>query len=375
MKKSANERVIATLQVPWSTKLIHHLTLYNPILWWRVVVMKKKYVEWKTKDILLLCLSPLFGSASRMIRSMTMSSRVNGLIKTNNMQTTSFFVADYWMFVPYSYLIWKATTTTYHVISAIYEISKSRCVAHPAAYNCLLQRLQQKRAYRTYSYDLYLPISKNNGTAINPAEYILFLPGAYVEHVAYAEPASLLSDAGYIVVVMSGEPLGIVDTYLPRFFVSNIRYIQRTVENQFVSNKGNVHDMARWVLMGHSMGSLACTQLVSMLPKVKEIVMWGSVPFLDYMGNLSQADNIRVLVVQGTNDVVLEMFSTPETIQKFWDCLPKSTVKYEIVGGTHGGFGHYISNFVVNQDADSVLQVTEQHSLAVQATVDFLRVT
>lgn len=274
------------------------------------------------------------------------------------------------MIVPCSYLLWKSALTAYQVVTTISEISKSRCVAHPDAHNVLCQRLHEQRAYRFYSYDIYLPpLVVPDIKARNSNSYIFFLPGAYVDPVSYAQPASLLSDSGFIVVVVSSDPLGIVDTLLPRFCPSNLKSIQRSVEERFGSLFSPIYPR-RWILMGHSMGSLACTKLARHFPDIKDVVLWGSVPFLNYLEDISHLNSVRVLFVHASKDIIMKMFSTPESIQEFWNHLPKSTERYEIVDGTHAGFGNYISSFV--EDPDGCLDVAQQHSIAVKETIRFL---
>jgi predicted esterase len=417
---AVNPKQSIVLQLPWTTKLRHNLAYYNPILWWRATVMKKRLVHWNMLEIILLCTLPitLIGTSSRvMMTAVSSRTQHNNDIRTNDPLSTSKdkhnqlyngygnfilqILSKYWMIVPvlYSYLFYKVCRSMYSIVTSMYEIYTLRFVTHENAYQCLYDRIQQQRVYRTYSYDMYVPpqssLSSASALASNDTnsdtskrikdEYILFLPGAYVEHIAYSEPASLLSDYGYIVVVMSSEPLGIVDIHLSQFSPSNIQHIQRTVERQYntlIDGNNNCNNRSRWILMGHSMGSLTCTKLVSKLSNVNEMVMWGSAPFIDFMDDISQYNhnncnkNIRVLVVQGTNDDIIQSYGTPKSIQEFWNRLPIScTTRYDIIGGTHHGFGNYITQSFDNNSNNinvNCISTTEQHLIAVKATVDFL---
>jgi hypothetical protein len=265
------------------------------------------------------------------------------------------------------------------------------------------------RAYRTYAYDVYLPpslsslsssrphtversesshctnepsITTTNTNNLTATTFLLFLPGAFVEHVSYAQPAALLSDQGYIVIVLSSESSwGIVDRFVPPFTVSYIQHIQKEMEQKH--GGGGSDRQCRWVFMGHSMGSLTCTKLVSYFPNVHELVLWGSAPFLDYMENLSHLNDnnnisksLNVLVVQGTKDDIIQRYCTPEMVQEYWNRLPTSTTTlYEIIGGTHHGFGNYIRNNNNTGSNDDTIPMHEQHAIAVQVTIDFLNQT
>jgi Alpha/beta hydrolase family len=356
------------IRLSWHSRLRNHLTLYHPIVWWRALVMKNKPLLWSRKDVLVLLSTTFLGIFSRRFKNQSISTQSHRSTMKLRLFDDRFW--NCWTLVPFSYLLWKTALTAYHVLTAVSEISKSRCVAHPDACDVLYQRLLEQRAHRFYSYDIYLPpLVVASSVAPKRNNYILFLPGAYVDPVAYAQPASLLSDAGFIVVVVSSEPLGIVDTLLPRFCPSNLQSIQRSVEEQFGSLFYPILP-GRWILMGHSMGSLACTKLASHFPSIKDVVLWGSVPFLNYMGDLSHLNSVRVFVVQASKDIIMKIFCTPEAIQEFWNRLPKSTVTFEIIDGSHSGFGSYISSFV--EDPDGCLDVAQQHFIAVQETVRFL---
>jgi Alpha/beta hydrolase family len=396
-------RIAIREQLPYSYKIRHHLSLYNPIVWWRAVVMRKRKVQWNAFEIITLIFSPVLLSTAviRLIQPRRISSTSNSLQKSIHVSTTSErqwdWITALILAIPLNgYLLYKLSLTTHAIWTSMYQISHSRLIAHSQAYKCIQNRIQQNRAYRTYSYDVYMPptsiaslssvlqqCSTNLDTtttattekvAVNKRDYILFFPGAFVEHVAYAEPAALLSDHGYIVVVLSSEPLGIVDVQLPQFYVSKIKRIQRDMEQKHDLQNG---DTSRCILLGHSMGSLLCTKLIKHLPNVQDIVLWGSAPFLDYMGNISDS-NSRVLVAQGTMDQIIQLYSTPEMIYEYWHRLPKATtVLHEIPGGTHHGFANYIWNMNNhnNNDTDDEgsISTIEQHSIAVQVTIDFLR--
>jgi Alpha/beta hydrolase family len=335
---SASDELTAWKRVarqPWLTVLLDRLSLLHPITWWRLALFKR------------IDLKPaLYSAAAVALPAACISLRCDrsaDYLKTYLMSPWTLA----WM--------WKVAATAKKVADVLKDLHATQNEADPLAWKFLASRVQEGRAYRERRYDVYLPKNPAN------ARPILFFTGAYVEHVAYAEPASLLADDGYLVVVVSAEPLRIIDTWLPRFQPYSLRGVQRSIERRH----GCTSD---WVFAGHSMGSFACTKLATALG-VKTIVMWGSAPFVDFMADIS-ATEIRVLVVQATKDMIIDMFATPEATRRFWELLPASTARHDIVDGTHSGFGNYTSTWKPELDG---IPVAEQHSEAIRATLDFLK--
>ena len=418
---AVDARTTIQTQLPCTTRLRHYLTYYNPIVWWRATVMRKKIVNWYTYDMILLCLFPTTCRSTiplltrwRMIPQRPHSSPTT--TTTSSLECTH----RPWLLWPtlmapavvvplYAYLLVKIGRTVQSIRTSIRELQQSRMMAHAEAYQCLYERMMMpldeqeesqhgRRAYRTHAYDVYLPPShslestesNDHHDQLPTFEFILFLPGALVEHVAYSQPAAMLSDHGYVVIVMSSEPLGIVDMQIPQFYVSHIQQIQQDIETKHAkrstitaednnNNNNNNHSQCRWIFMGHSMGSLTCTKLIPYFPNIKEIVLWGSAPFLDYMGHIAHMDQdllllLRVLVVQGTKDEIIQCYCTPEMVQEYWNRLPPSTTTlHEIIGGTHHGFGNYIRNNNNEKEDRDIIPIYTQHEIAVQVTIDFLR--
>ena len=401
--KQGDARTTILKQIPYSTRLRHYIALYNPVLWWRATVMRKRIVRWSTYDLIMFSMLPLTGLI--LPQSKELISTTDRRFTLYNRSTGNwYFIFAATIKLPlYLYASYNIGRSVQDITKSILEIQQSRMIAHPDAYQCLYDRIQnsgndekeQCRGYRTYAYDVYLPPPQQQtphavgSEAVfheNPTTFLLFLPGAFVEYVAYAQPAALLSDYGYIVIVLSSEStLGIVDVHLPQFYVSHIQQIQHDMETKHGSNRDTTTgttttssrntNQYRWIFMGHSMGSLTCTKLISYFPNVKELVLWGSAPFLEYMGNLShmEQDELRVLVVQGTKDQIIQCYCTPEMEEEYWNRLPTSTTTlHEIIGGTHHGFGNYILNNGGDDDSDTIA-IGEQHAIAVQVTVEFLR--
>lgn len=325
-----------TASQPWGTVLLDGLSLFHPIVWWRIVAFKRIDIK-----------PALYSAAAIFLPAAYLSI---GSDPGRDSLTT--YLCSPWTLA----WTWKAAASVYRLLGGLKEMLTMRTVTNPSAWKILASRIEQGKAYRERGYDVYLPNDPTN------ARTIFFFTGAYVEQVAYAEPASLLADAGYLTVVVSAEPSRIVDTWLPKFNASTLRKLQRCIEKRH----GCSSDL---VLAGHSLGSFACTKLAPALG-VKDIVMWGSAPFVNWMDDISETD-IRVLVVQATNDMIIEMYATPDATRRFWELLPASTKRHVIVDGTHSGFGNYALGWRPEFDG---IPAAEQQVEAVKVTDDFLRI-
>lgn len=254
-----------------------------------------------------------------------------------------------------SVCLWKIATPLYRLVSGMKIVLSSTSITHPSAWECMAKRIEQGLLYRKRQYDVYLP-PKNCQQHNKPS--ILFFPGAFVPHEAYAQPVSRLADAGYTVVVVSAQVLKLVDHHLPRFRAAHLRSIMNAV-----GTPGG-----EWVLAGHSMGSFLCTKVATQLPNVHSVVMWGTAPFLQYLGDLSDS-SIRVLVVQASNDMIIDSFATQELMDTFYALLPSQRTVYEIEGGTHSGFANYRPHWKPEVDG---IPVDQQHAEAVDISIRFL---
>lgn len=377
---------------PWGTVVWDRLTLFHPRVWWRVSLYKR---------VAALVWRPLFTSAAAILLpvcayscyccSASTRPQHSGLRKDG--LATTYFCSP-WIVA----WTWKALISIQSLCEATWDLlTVQQSNTLPEAMECLQDRVHICRAYRERGYDVYLPpplkAKNDNHTddgdedsstlSLHSSPHILFFPGATVDHTAYSCTAAMMSDAGYLVVVLSAEPLRFVDTELPRFRAERLRRIQRRIEhcqgssasciqsNDDTSIKSTIMPANDWILIGHSMGSLACTKLAPELRNVKGIVLWGSAPFLDHMRDLSSQLDLSVLVVQATNDNVIQAFATPDTIRRFWEMLPApTTIRHDIVGGTHSGFGHYASCWKSELEG---IPIGEQQREAVDTTIRFLK--
>jgi hypothetical protein len=204
------------------------------------------------------------------------------------------------------------------LIQSFHSILEKRSPTLSRAKTTLDSRIQHHRAYRTRRYDVYLPSSlfstttsfsatdsakktttstlatttnskrNNSQHSINKLQVLLFIPGAYVSHDAYSEIASRLSDEGFVVAVLSMEPLRLAYSRLGNTDVKTIKDIMNSITNeillsksksiQSMANMGNADNnmisdknnnnnnnssdkIIEFTLMGHSMGAFAAMKL------------------------------------------------------------------------------------------------------------------
>jgi hypothetical protein len=157
--------------------------------------------------------------------------------------------------------------------------------------------------------------------------------------------------------------------------------------------------------MGHSMGSFAAMRLFRQFQEeqtsshpISKLVVWGVGAFLSMSTDLSSFDSTtnhnnsnngmttrttntpRILKVQGTNDVLLDLTQFFE--KEFQTHFPSDTQVEWIEGGTHGGFASYYPNPSLafpeekegggGNDDDCILSYAEQQDQACALTARFL---
>jgi pimeloyl-ACP methyl ester carboxylesterase len=299
----------------------------------------------------------------------------------------------------------------------------------PRAIDALKLRIRHRRAYRTRRYDVYLPpmlaglsenVTKSDVDTKITLRALLFIPGAAVAHEAYSEVAARLSDKGFVVAVMSLEPLRLAD----RHFGANLGSVKRIIEQITLDIHGSTmaqriqtyqksgDNISRvllpaktveWTFIGHSMGSFAAMQLFrafcdhsyknthtmgSNTPEQLEpitstmdivlgnkLVLWGTAAVVEFATDLSDQRDAQILIVQGTNDEFVELMRSR---QDELDALfPPATRTEHIVGGTHDGFGSYQSSYRWEDDGTKKFRrsasLNKQQKRACDATVRFLR--
>jgi len=385
---------------PIGTYRLNQLRLLSPFTWWGVATIRKcdtRPILVGLAGILLPALVyqltrgvlAFSGGATHAIGSSWTplgGAVMNRSTGSNRPSSSSNLILPY-LASPWTLgMIAHASASIQSIWLAIQQMLSGRSLSGLTAWQTLVDQVEVGRAYRTRKYDVYLPPS-SAGTATEPLHAILLLPGSAVEHVAYSEPATLLSNAGYLVVVVAAEPLRICFPELGTT-AGAIRRIQRSIERKHTSvslspttRRAADDCKMSWSMLGHSLGSFTACQLAEEFCKEEttaissgkggKIVLWGVAPFLDYLPDLSGHQILPVLVVQASNDGIVEAFATEELTKQFWERLPKDTAELVIKGGTHSGFANYVSMWTKKEV--SGIPREEQHRQAVQATVEFLQ--
>lgn len=125
--------------------------------------------------------------------------------------------------------------------------------------------------------------------------------------------------------------------------------------------------ISKWFLVGHSMGAFGATKVAEAL-EINAVVMWAAAPFAAALADLSRT-NIRVAVIQGSNDVllpfVLEKLQPPgiDLVKEFWAKLPPQALEFVIEHGTHSGFADYHSKSLPENNQRLSRQAQQQDAV------------
>jgi len=244
---------------------------FSPIVWWRAADFKRVDLRPLWTSCLALVVSPAV-----LLYLVTERSISNDGTTTTTRRQLSSVVITPWTVA----FAWKAFATMQKVYQAKRELEDTKSITKESAWECLAMEVEAGRAYRTRNYDVYLPLAEQASMNKKKLQAILFFPGAYVENAAYAGAASLLAQAGYLVIVVSSEPLRLVDEWL-----MPVQYVKR-----LCAHIQKRHSIDSWILGGHSMGSFFCTKLAQPL-NVKQIVMWGSGAYMKHAEKLLTSDD------------------------------------------------------------------------------------
>jgi pimeloyl-ACP methyl ester carboxylesterase len=250
-----------------------------------------------------------------------------------------------------------------------------------AALETHYQALEAQQAVVEHQYTVYLP---NALIANKTTRIILLLPGAGVEHLAYAAVAQKLSQQhNYLVTLIHNDPLRLASPLMG----FTPAYLQQIYQQVCATYNVGIDDSFRdIILMGHSLGAFTAATMAKALATTTTtttttttnpcqqnltLIQWGVAPFLDHVPDLSSITTIRSLIVQGSNDQVVQQFATMEMTSEFRKRQAVHTKYVVLQNGTHAGFADYTSQFLVEPTPPPA--GTTQLEQAVQATVAFLK--
>jgi ADP-ribosylation factor GTPase-activating protein 1 len=256
------------------------------------------------------------------------------------------------------------------------DFTEGRIPPFKSAQNLLASKLEEGRAIRTESYDIFLPPptvgDSDNGDSDSDSDAtsgLILYPGWGINHTAYAPIASKLSEAGILVVVLSMEPYRA--SVLPTQ-VEIERYLRVMYE---IISEVDLR-VKEWAVGGHAFGAqLAMKIAKATTPGTSRLVIWGcgSRP-IDYgAANLATTKKLEVLVLNGSEDKTIRKLSEAQQTD-FRNLLPKSSTFYRTIpGGNHNGFGHYERYKSYKYDGVRTITLDEHQAIAVEETARFLK--
>jgi len=262
----------------------------------------------------------------------------------------------------------------------------------------LLEKIKDGRVIHRHAYDLYLPPREDSLAKLDnhPITSLLLLPGFGVHHTAYADVATQISEYGIPVVVVSLQPLRLAHAKLGGSMNDVRRVIKSAGTDVTKYYKGNLlkqdgksvgNIVVEWQLGGHSMGGYAALQLAEELlkngsPSItlndgsiskvgSQIVVWAagnmidSVPNLQSTSQTSNTNDIRTLILLGSNDNIAK-FTSHRHKRQLLTKLPRGSRLFSIKGANHSGFASYdeasrnSSTFAINGQRDITLEAQQK---------------
>ena len=253
------------------------------------------------------------------------------------------------------------------VIGAIYEtnpifkatynrlvfMNKGRQEPLPYAQSLYHQLVQDGQIDQYDKYDVYAPSKRNKSKAL------LIIPGFLINHTAYVEIAKLLSEKGILVIVLSLEPL--------RVATSLLGANQNTIKKIIKEVNENYSNDIEWNICGHSLGGYAASEIHSILPTFKKLILWGSGSFPTFLTNLRDS-NREMLIVLATNDRVCN-FDKEGSYEYFLSMCPPEAKFVFCHGGNHCQFASYDDRVF---DGIATLSRKKQHDFVCRVTSKFL---
>jgi len=199
--------------------------------------------------------------------------------------------------------------------------------------------------------DSNVHVSRENWLVFSPVATeestgLIIYPGGRVDYRSYAPAAHAIAGRGYTVIIVpvplnlavfgADKASGVIDAY---------------------------PGINSWAMCGHSLGGSMAAQFVYENPGlVKGLVLWASYPA---SGTNLSGYNLEVTTIYGTRDGLVPVTKIEDSLK----LLPANTVRVEIQGGNHAGFGWY-----GEQQGDNTATISResQQEQVINATIDLL---
>ena len=392
---------------PWGTKWLDRLRLLSPKAWigFYQYVDKSPFTALEGQKIIqgfLQLMLPMI-----LVLLIQHSNHHNHL---NNLNLLPVYLMSPWS---WHCVFGTMGTPVRQLTQAAKQLTNYRSVPLPEAFETVHQLVKESRIIRERRYDLYLPSNltpytttasssfdknTNNLTESEPGQLptqqqaLLLIPGATVNHASYATVAKILSDAGYMVVVPSLEPMRLAQPKLG----SDLKSICRIMKHAEAKLK-NVP--CQWTLMGHSLGSFAVIHLAQQIhshsntdtetntntvgqkycPDLNlnrlnisnKIVLWGTMYAPQYASKHLKDSPVEMLLIQGDKDFLLALTQPYRTLFMS-NYISKQCTHTTLKGGTHSGFASYQSP-IPEIEGKGVLSRAKQQQLSCRETLRFLQ--
>lgn len=216
--------------------------------------------------------------------------------------------------------------------------------AFPAAHTCITSKVNDVAFIDMPGIGLAcIPPEASDGMGL------VYLPGALVEHTAYAPLCSSIAHKSKCIVVLLKVPL---------------RMSPFGGQKRIAAAMEAFPNITKWAVGGHSLGGATASQFVHSNPgKVQGIVFHAAYPQMD----LRCQNHMHSLLVQAEFDGVI----TRKNVEAAPSKLPNVT--REIVkGGNHAGFGYYGPQTFPKPDGVRSITLAQQQERVVDVTVSWL---
>ena len=237
--------------------------------------------------------------------------------------------------------------------------------ASPAAREVVDRGLRTGRIVPRDGYHVYLPPPQQTSQSSSyAAAGIIMIPGALVQHEAYAAVCSQLSEQGIVAVVIHLDPLRMPLPFYPAATPAGMAAIMTQLQQTHGVTVGT------WALAGHSAGGSAVADMVRQrrLAGVDRVVLWG----VNTTQDLERTPHVQALCITASKDG-FKGNSMGRGLPSFDSWAGVDRLQHvEIQGGNHGGFGDYPPQTFPRKDGIREIPLAEQHKQIVQATAKFL---
>ncbi len=217
-------------------------------------------------------------------------------------------------------------------------------------YWCLDAYQPGTAAFEAMQTDSQVTVSEQNGiitfepTGKTPVAGFVFVPGARVDHRAYAPILRRIAAKGFFTAVVNVR--------------LNISLFEPNAPQRVISQYPNIKV---WAVGGHSLGGVGAANFAAEnLAQVRGIVFWASYPINDSLKNT----DLKVISIYGSNDM-----GGLEPFEKSRELLPAQAKFVEINGANHAQFGDYGQQA---GDKPASISAEEQWTQTVNETVKFL---